>query len=271
MDFSFLHLITLPFFQRALIVGLLVGTLMAILGVFVVLRKMSFFSDAIGHTALTGIALGLLFGFNPFLGALGFAILVALLIAGIRATSNISIDAVLGVVFAAAVSLGVILLTFTSGYQTDLISFLFGNILTVSNYDIIASITMLCIAGITLLLTGKQLTLITLNPELATTQGIPVKKYELIFLILLASTIALGIKFVGIILVTVLIVTPAASAQNIATSMKQMIVISLALSIISIFVGMGSSLILNTPPGPTIVLSSTILFFITLIIRIGKK
>src|SRR5690349_4771026 len=130
------ELLFVSFFQRALIVGLILGLLMAVLGVLVVLRRLSFFADAIGHSALTGIALGLLLAINPFLGALGFSLLIAVGVTYLRRFSRLHLDTLLGVFFPAAVALGVILVQQFPGYQTDLIAYLFGDILTVTNMDI---------------------------------------------------------------------------------------------------------------------------------------
>ncbi len=264
------EILALPFFQRALIVGLILGVLMAILGVFVVLRKMSFFSDAIGHSALAGIAIGLLLGINPFLAALAFSLLVAFGISSVRAATRQSIDTLLGVFFSASVALGVILVTLTPGYQSDLISFLFGNILTVASSDVISSLIIALIATGILLWAGKGFVAISLDQSLAKAEGVPVKRYELLFMLLLAAVIALAIKFVGVILVTALLIIPAATAQNLARSLTGMFGLSVLISIISVTVGMLISAALSTPSGPTIVLTGTALFAISLIAR-GSK
>jgi zinc transport system permease protein len=263
-----LDLLTVPFFQRALLVGSILGMLMAILGVLVVLRKMSFFSDAIGHSALAGIALALLVNVNPFLGALVFALLVALGISGVKAVSKLSIDTLLGVFFAAAVGLGVIVVSLTPGYQADLISFLFGNILTVTTGDIISSLVMTAIVLAILIWAGKGFVAITLDQSLARAEGIPVARLELLFLLLLAAVIALAIKFVGIVLVTALLIIPAASAQNIASSLASMFWISIGISLVAVIIGMLASALLRIPSGPTIVLTGTIFFAISLLYKI---
>lgn len=261
------ELLALPFFQRALLVGIILGALMAVLGVFVVLRKMSFFSDAIGHSALTGIALGLLLNFSPSLGALVFALLVALAISIIRSTTKLSIDTLLGVLFPASVALGVIIVTLTPGYQADLISFLFGNILTVTTTDMVISIIMSAIVIAAMIWAGKGFVEILFDQSLAKAEGIPVARYELIFLLLLAAVIALAIKFVGIVLVTALLIIPAASAQNVARSLSSMFWISTVFSLIAIIVGMIASAFLRSPSGPTIVLTCVILFVLSLALR----
>ncbi len=240
---------------------------MAALGVFVVLRRMSFFADAIGHSALTGIALGLLLGVNPFLAALAFSLLIALAITGVRAISRQSFDTLLGVFFAATVSVGVIIVSRTPGYQTDLINILFGDILTVAPLDVTLSLLLAVVIAIILFLTGKALVSLTFDASLARAEGIPTHRHELTFLLLLAATIALSIKFIGVILVTALLITPAAAAQNLARSLSSMFVWAVAIALISVGIGMLASAALNLPSGPTIVVVSALAFVVSLFWR----
>lgn len=259
-----IELILLPFVQRALVVGLILAAVMATLGVFVVLRRMSFFADAVGHSALTGIALGLLLGVNPFLAALAFSLLVALGIATARNFSRQSFDTLLGVFFAAAVSVGVIIVSLTPGYQANLVSILFGDILTVAPLDIALSAVLAVVVGAILIFTGKSLVAITLDANLARAEGIPVAHHELVFLLLLAATIAVSLKFVGVLLVTAMLIIPAAAAQNLAHSLRSMFVWSVAISLAAVALGMVASTALNLPSGPTIVLASTFAFIVSL-------
>lgn len=261
------ELFTLPFFQRALIIGILLGGLMAILGVIVVLRNMSFFSDAIGHSALAGIAGGLLLGIDPFWGGFFFALLVAIGIAAMKRISTLSLDTLLGVFFSAFVALGVILITLVPGYQADLISFLFGNILTVTRADVALSVVIIVVTVVALMWAGKGFISIALDPALAKAEGVPVARYELILLLLLAGTIALSIKLVGVVLVTALLIIPAASAKNVASSLASMFGFSIFFSFISVVVGLLGSAVINTPSGPTIVLASSVLFIVSLLLR----
>ncbi|MFH1354375.1 MAG: metal ABC transporter permease [bacterium] len=262
-----LELLALPFFQRALIIGLLLAALMAVLGVIIVLRRMSFFSDAIGHAALTGIAIGLLLQFNPFISALIYTMFVAVAISGIRLKSRLSLDSLLGVFFAASVALGVIIVQFTPGYQANLISFLFGDILTVGSFDVILTIIVVAAGAITMLLAGKTFITIAFDPSLAKAEGTAINLYELVFLLVLAAVIALSIKFIGVILVTAMLIIPAASAHNIARTLTDMFVISVSISLISVIIGMLLSAVLATASGPTIVLASTVFFALSLLIR----
>jgi ABC-type Mn2+/Zn2+ transport system permease subunit len=262
-----LDLILLPFFQRALIIGVILSVLMAIVGVFVVLRRMSFFSDAIGHAALTGIALGLLLHINPYLSALIFTLVIAIGISLAASHTKLPLDTLLGVLFSSSVALGVILMQLTPGYQSDLISFLFGDILAVSQFDIYLTIVVSLIALIIIIISGKHFIAITFDANLAQAEGINVKTYELLFMLLLAGLIALAIKLVGVVLVTALLVIPAATAQNLTRSLTSMFTGSVALSLVSMVFGLFLSATLNTPSGPTVVLVGSVLFIISLLLR----
>jgi zinc transport system permease protein len=261
------EVLLLPLFYRALVVGTILGIALAILGVFVVLRRLSFFSDAIGHSALTGIAIGLLLNINPFIGAMIFSLLVASTIVLIRTHSRLTIDTILGVLFPAAVALGVILVYLTPGYQTDLISFLFGDIITVSRIDVLMSVGLVIIVLSTMYLAGKKFISITVHTELARAEGIRVFWYELLLMLLLAATIALSIKLVGIVLVTAMVIIPAATAQNISRSLPSLFGISIVISVVTQAVGMLGSAVLHWPSGPTIVLTGAILFILSLLLR----
>jgi zinc transport system permease protein len=254
-----LALVFLPFFLRALVVGLLLGVLMAVLGVLVILRQMSFFSDAIGHSALTGIALGILLHSNPFLGALGFTLLVAASIVALRHYSRLKLDTILGILFPSTMALGVLLLRLTPGYRTDLVAYLFGDILTVTTPDIGITLLLACIVGVLLLLAGKKLFIITLNEDLAKSQGINTALYELFLLLTLAAVIAMAIKLVGIVLVTAMLIIPAATAQNLARSILSMFAISVAVSLVATVIGMIGSAVVDIPSGPAIVLVAAFL------------
>lgn len=233
---------------------------MAIMGVMVVLRRLSFFSDAIGHSALTGIAIGVLLNVNPFITGLIFSCVLAVGITWARRYSKLPIDTVLGVSFPAAVALGIILVQLTPGYQTDLLAFLFGDILTVNTLDVWLSLGISLAVGILMLLAGKALVTIALDESLAHAEGIAVFWYEVLLLVLLAAVIAMAIKLVGIVLVTAMLVIPAATAQNMAWSLSSMFVLSVIMSITAVIAGMLLSAAITIPSGPTIVLVAGALF-----------
>jgi zinc transport system permease protein len=262
-----LALLSFPFFQRALISGLMLSALMAGLGVFVVLRRMSFFSDAIGHAALTGIAIGLLLKLNLFVSALAYSLLIALGIAYVKQKTSLSLDTLLGVFFAASVALGVILIQFTPGYQANLIDFLFGDILTVSRLDLIMTLITVIVTAAIIILFAKPFISIAFNPDLAKAEGLAVATYELVLLLILAAVIALSVKLVGVVLVTALLIIPAASAQNLSFSLSRMFFLSITIGLVAAFLGMFASAAFGTASGPTIILAGTAFFVVSLLIK----
>lgn len=261
------EILSFPFIQRAALAGLLVGLSLALLGVFVVLRKMSFFGDAIAHFSFTGIALGFLFNINPIFTAVIFSILLALGIGFIQNKTKISSDTTIGVFFSGAAALGIFIIGLLHGYRSDLFQYLFGDILAITSTDIWIALILAVIIVIAFALLWRQFFKITFNREMAETSGIRVAALEYIFMILLAAATAIAIKIVGIILVTALLIVPAATAKNIARNFKQMIGYTVIFGITSVLVGLFSSYFLNTASGPSIVLTGIILFAISSLFR----
>ncbi|MDD5043377.1 MAG: metal ABC transporter permease [Patescibacteria group bacterium] len=255
------------FIQRALIAGVIIGIITAVLGVFVILRKMSFFSDAIAHSSLTGIALGALLNFDPLLGAVVFCILVALGIAFLNKKSVLSIDAIIGVFFSASVALGVVVIGFLRGYRVDLFKFLFGDILGVTSWDIII-ISVLGIAVLALVaFLFKDFAKIAFHRDLAEVEGLAVDFYDYLFMFILALTVAVGLKIAGAILIGPLLIIPPATAKNMAINLKEMLVFSVIVGVLSALIGIVASYYLNTASGPTIVLASSVIFIFSLFYR----
>lgn len=255
------------FMQRALISGVLISTIGAMLGTFVILRRMTFFSDAISHSALAGIAIGLLLGLNPFAAAVIFCILAALWVKRVRELTSLPEDVLLGVLFASATAAGVLIIGFLKGLRVDLLQFLFGDILAVGISDIVFAIILGLIVSVALFIFLEKLLGISFNPDLAMVSQEKVRLYDYLFMILLASTIAAGIRIVGVILVSSLIIIPASVARNLAGSFKQMLLISVIVGISSALGGLISSYYLNTPSGPTIVIWSMAFFLLSLPFR----
>lgn len=262
-----LEFLQYSFMQRALVSGVLISAVGALLGTFVILRRLTFFSDAISHSALAGIALGLLFGLNPFASAVIFCILAALLVKRLRELTDLSEDVLLGVLFASATAVGVLIIGLLKGMRVDLFQFLFGDILAVGTIDIVFSALLGLIVVIALFLFLEKILGVSFNPDLAMVSQERIRLYDYLFMILLASTIAASIRIVGVILVSSLIIVPATVARNLAGSFKQMLLISVIVGIISAVGGLVSSYYLNTPSGPTIVIWAMAFFILSVIFR----
>ena len=253
------------FMQRALVGAILMGALCPLLGVFVVIRRLSFFGDAIAHSAFTGIALGLLLGIGPSVGSVLFAIGVAVGMGALQAKSRIPSDTVIGVFFSASAALGIILIGLLQGYRTNLFAYLFGDILGMGWGDLAAAAVLLCAVAVVVAALRRPLLQIALSRDLAAVQGVNVAALEYILFVLLAVTVAVSMKLVGIILVTALLVVPAAAARNLSSSMRQMFGWSVSLGVIASVLGLLSSYWLNTASGPTIVLVCVALFAVSLV------
>ncbi len=259
-----IDLLSYTFIQRALIAGIIIGVIASVLGVFVILRKMSFFSDAIAHSSLTGVALGVLLAVNPIIGAIVFSILVALGISYLNKKNVLSLDTIIGVFFSSSIALGVVIIGFLRGYRVDLFRFLFGDILGISSLDII----IMSVLGVAVLVFTffffKDFAKIAFYRDLAKVEGVPVNIFDYLFMIILALTIAVGIKIAGAILIGPLLIIPAAAAKNIARNLKTMFVMSVVFGILASLTGLVVSYYLDTASGPTIVLMGTFIFIITL-------
>lgn len=262
-----LEYLSQPFFIRALLGGIAIAIMCSWLGIFVVMKRMSFLADALAHGSLAGIALGFLLGVEPIAVAIIASILLALGMSWLERRSKIHHDTVIGVFFAGSLAIGVVLLSFIHGYRPDLSSFLFGNILAVTQGHLIATIAIAAVVSIGMQIIQWPLVLMTLDPDGARLHGLNVALTESIFTVFMATAIVISIKTVGLILVTALIVIPAASARNTTSSFGGMRMWSTIYALLSVIVGLVASAIFNIPSGASIVLVSLVIFAATLIVK----
>ena len=259
---SILTLLTFSFVQRAILAGIVSAALLAFLGVFVVLRRMSFFSDGIAHASLAGVAAGILLSQQPLVWAIAVGIIFALLIYWFEHKTTIPVDALIGILFTASLALGVVLMNFKSGYQPDLLSFLFGNILTIHSVDVWLIVVVAIIIGTFMVVNYKKYMLLSLNKDFSYLEGINIARYEILFYVMLAVAVVLGLKMVGVILVSALIIIPVSVGKLFAPSSKSLAVMSLIIAELTVLIGIGISLAFNLPTGAAIVLTGAIIFFV---------
>ncbi len=249
------------FIQRALLTGGVLGVTCAILGVFVVLRRMAFIGVGISHAALGGVAIGLLLGVQPVLAAGVFSVLVAWVIGWITGRGEVSDDTAIGVFFPTAMALGVALISLSGTYQQDLLGYLFGNILSVGPGDLWL---LLALAGLSLgvlALFFKEFLFLGVDEEAARAAGLPAAFLNYLLLTILAVTIVASMKLVGIILVSAFLVIPPATGQTLAGSISGMVVFSVATALASVFLGLWVSWIWSLPSGASVVLMAAVFFF----------
>lgn len=252
--------LSLGFMQRALIAGLLVATAAAVVGNFVVLRGMSLLGDSLAHASFGGIALGLFLGVSPFHMAVLAAVAGGIAVYILENRLGLRADTALGMVFAAGLGLGVIVVSTAGGFNVNLLSFLFGSILTVSWMDVVAFSLLLTLLVGVLVVLFKEYLFLTFDEEAAEASGLPVDGLNLLFITLTALAVVVSIKIVGVLLVSGLLVVPAAASHRLARSFRQALAIAILIAISSSFSGVFLAYALNWPPGGAILVVSLGLF-----------
>jgi len=260
-----LALLQYSFFSNALLIGILSGIACGIIGSFIVIKKISFISGSIAHASFGGIGLAYFFGFNPVLGAVLFSILSALSIGFINKKNKTQEDASIGAIWAIGMAVGLIFIYFTPGYAADLMTYLFGNILlsTVQDLWYILLLDLFIILSVVYLF--KWLVAIIFDEEFATVTNVPVFSLYLFFLTLVALSVVVLIRTVGVILVIALLILPAASAQLLSKNFKHIISWAILLAVFENFAGIILSYYLNILSGPVIILlaAATYLMILT--------
>ena len=258
--------LTYGFMQRGLMASLLVGILCAVIGCYVVLRSMAFLGDALAHAILPGVAIAYIVGGNLLVGALIAAILVALGIGFFSNQGALREDTAIGILFAAALSLGVVLISSIKTYAVDLTHILFGNILGVTVADLwLTGILSLIVLG-TIVLLYKEFLVITFDPVLAATLRLPTQALRNLMLVLLSLTVVVSMQTVGVGLVVAMLVTPGATAYLLTRRLPTMMWISAGLGIISSIAGLYFSYYANVASGAAIVLTATVIFILVFMV-----
>jgi zinc transport system permease protein len=242
------------FMRNALAAGLLAAVACGIVGVYVVVKRIVFISGGIAHTSFGGIGLGYFLGINPIIGALFFALGSGLAIGLVTRRTRLPEDTAIGVLWAMGMALGVILIGLTPGYAPDLMSYLFGNILTVPFSDLLLMLVLDAVILGTVVALYKEYLVVSFDEEYATAVGMPVERLWLLLLGMIALTVVVLIRVVGMILVIALLTFPAAMARQFTHSMKTMMVLSVALGALFTVGGLALSYALRLPSGATIIL-----------------
>jgi manganese/iron transport system permease protein len=254
-----------PFMQRAFIEVALVGMLCGLVGCFVVLRGLAFIGDALAHTVFPGIVLSYLADRSILIGAFAFGLLTAFGIALLSRSRRVSEDTAVGVLFAAFFAFGVVLISRQAGFRRDLGSLLFGNVLGVSQADVIATAIIAVIVIVILFSLLKEFTLIAFDETMARAVGYPVFLLDLALLVLVAATIVVSLQTIGNILILALIVTPPATARLLTDRLGRMMSISVLVALASGLLGLYISYHASTAAGGTIVLTATAFFLVALV------
>ena len=260
------------FMKNALLAVFLMSPLFGLASTMIVTGKMSFFSDALGHAAFTGIAIGAICGFaSPTWFSVVFAIAFALLFSYVRSRSNHAADTLIGVFSSSAVALGIFVATLGGGSFTKYNKYLIGDILSISS----AEITMLFIALVAVIvfwcIAANHLTLSAIYPQLASSRGIAVGLIQTVFTTAIAVIVTLSISWVGLLILNSLLILPGATSRNIARNLKQYHLISILIALLSGISGLVLSYYLGTSAGAAISLLSALLFSVSFLVRKVKK
>jgi zinc transport system permease protein len=257
------------FFIRALIAGVGIALVTGPLGCFVIWRRLSFFGDTLSHAALLGVTFSISFDINISLSVFIVSSIVALILIRLQKNTNLAGDALLGLLAHSSLAIGLVVLGFLSFIRFDIMGLLFGDILSVTLSDLLIIWIGGAVIILILTLIWKPLFASTVNYEIAEAEGLSPEKYNILFTILMAAIIAISIKMVGLLLITGMMIIPAAAARNLSNSPKQMVVISIIFGLLSVLIGLYASLEINTPSGPSIITTS-LLFFILSLFRLKK-
>lgn len=251
------------FLWRALLAGLGVALVAGPLGCFVVWRRMAYFGDTLAHTALLGVVLGLALGLAPMIGVVMTGLAAAAVLVGLQDERRLAGDTVLGILSHGSLAVGLVAVAFMPGVRVDLMAYLFGDILAVDRTDLAmvwggGGVVLTVLAWM-----WRPLLAVTVHEELARVEGRDVAKLRLLFMMLMAAVVAVAMKIVGILLVTALLVLPAATARRFARTPEGMAVTAALCGFVSVALGLAGSALADTPSGPSIVVASLVLFVVS--------
>ena len=248
------------FIIYALVAGIGLATVMGAIGVFVVWRRMAYFGDTLAHSALLGVAVGFIIGININVGIIAVCLIIAIGMVYLRNQRHLAEDTLLGILAHSSLALGLAAISLFSALRIDLMSYLFGDILAVTPEDIAwvyggGIITLGVLAWL-----WKDLISITVHEDLARTDGVNIFRTQLVFMTLFALVIAMAMKIIGILLVTALLIIPAAAARRFARTPEQMAVFAAVAGSIAVAIGLQGSLLWDLPTGPAIVIAAALLY-----------
>ena len=259
------------FMIKALITGIFIAISCSLLGVFLVLKNMSLIGDGLAHVSFAAIAIGLLVSDKPIIISIPIVIVASFLVLLLKEKAKIDADATIGLLSSFSIAVGVIIASVAKGFNIDLFSYLFGSILFISPSEMILSGLLAIILIVLVLLFYNDLFSITFDENFAKISGIKVRRINYLLSVLISVTIVLGIRIVGTMLISSLIVFPSVSALQISKGFKRTLMFSVLFSMIAVVLGIIFSYILNVPTGALIVIVNAIIFLITLIIRGIKR
>lgn len=252
-----------PFILKALLAGLGIALMAGPLGCFVAWQRMAYFGDTVAHSALLGVVLALLFNIAPAIGIMAIAMLLAMIVARLHGGGKyLAFDTLLGIAAHGALALGLVILSLSRSIALDINGLLFGDILAVSNEDIMLVFVMAALGGSALISQWRPLLKFIIHPDIAQVEGVNVARMRLLLMLLIAASVAVSIKIVGMLLITSLLIIPAAAVRFFSRTPTQMALAAIAAGMVSVCGGLYASLTWDTPTGPSIILAALALFLV---------
>ncbi|MFA0568632.1 zinc ABC transporter permease subunit ZnuB [Vibrio gallaecicus] len=253
----------LEFLLPSILAGLGIALIAGPLGSFVVWRKMAYFGDTLAHASLMGLALGFLFNINLYFALLICCLMLAVLLVTLQKQKLVATDTLLGILAHSALSLGLVAVSFLDNVRVDLMSYLFGDLLAVSPTDLVFIYTGVAVISLVLFIFWRPLLSTTVNEDLAAVDGINIDLMRLILMLLVGIVIAVGMKFVGALIMTSLLIIPAATARKFSSTPEQMAFLASVIGSIAVFGGLSLSWCYDTPAGPSVVISAAAMFILS--------
>ncbi len=255
------------FLIRAIIAGVAIAFITGPLGVFILWRRMAYFGDTLSHSAILGVALGFLLSININIGIFLSTLVVATLLFISQRQKQLGSDTLLGILAHSTLSLGLILISFVEGVRIDINAWLFGDVLSVSWDDLWLILAGVTVVLLLLLVIWKPLLSLTVHEELAQVEGVNNGLISAVYTLLIAILVAVAMKIIGALLITSLLIIPAASVRKLSKTPEQMAIFSIISGVIAVFLGLSASFLWDTPAGPSIVVAASGLFIVGQMIK----
>ncbi|MBI5798983.1 MAG: metal ABC transporter permease [Candidatus Yonathbacteria bacterium] len=264
-----LEIFQYDFMVRALEAGIAIGIVAPLIGMFLVVRRYSLMADTLAHVSFAGVAIGLLAGINPVFSAIGLSVVAAFGIESLRSSNRIFGESVLALFLSGSLAVAVIILSIAKGFNTNLFSYLFGSISTVSTTDLRVTIALAIVVFLDVVFLYKELFFTSFDTELAEASGLPVKVINLTVVMLAAVAVAISIRIVGVLLIGALMVIPVIAAMQYGRGFRFTLVLSVIFSLVSVIAGLFASYYFDLASGGAIVMVALVIFVLSLIL--GKK
>lgn len=267
---EFVTLLSTDFFVYALVAGLSLALVAGPLGSFIVWRRMAYFGDTLAHSALLGIAIGLLTGANPQLSVIVSCLFFAFILTVLNKTTKVSTDTLLGILAHSSLALGIVMLALTDSVRIDLEAYLFGALLTISTTDLAWIVGVVLGVAFFLVKYWNEFVALTVHADIAEVEGSRVDRLNVLLVLLIALTIAVSMKIVGVLLITSLLIIPAAAARLLSATPEQMAVRASLIGCTSVVAGLVMAFAIDVPVGPSIVVCAALCFLLLTASRLGR-